>query len=137
MQSLRRWEVFHIAACVLCAGLGWRFTDPLEGTEFSGGWLTGPLLTVHGLSIVLFLLSAALIVVYRRAAVIIGFVACISALPLYTYFIIPGVFHSVFRGESSVPAPSFVANGWALAGIAAVCAAAYTALKASRVSRRM
>ena len=131
----RRREVLHIVACLVCAVLGWRFTATLEGTEFSGGWLTGPLLTIHGLSIVLFLVSAALIVVYRRAAVIIGVAASIGALPLYAYSALPGVFHSVFRGESAVPAPSFVANGWALAGIAAVCAAAYAALKASSVSR--
>jgi hypothetical protein len=40
-------QVFQAGGCLLCVFLALRNTDGLEGTEFSGGWLTGPLLSME------------------------------------------------------------------------------------------
>jgi len=132
MRTLNIQAARHIGACVLCAIIGWYFAAPLDGTEFSGGSVTGPLLTLHAVSGVLFLLSAAAIAAYPPAAIAIGVIAAVLSLPLYAYFTVPGVFRSVFRGEYSVASPAaFVWNGWALAGVAAACAATFTAFTVS------
>ena len=129
MTPLTSASVRHIGACVLCAILGWYFAAPLEGTEFSGGSVTGPLLTLHAASGALFILSAAAVARYPRPAVAFGVVAAVLSFPLYVYFVAPGLFRTVFRGEYSVPMnAALVWNGWAIAGAVTACAATFTAL---------
>ena len=45
------------ASCLLCAIVGFTFSAPLGPSEFSGGSVTGPLLTLHDVSGYLFLLA--------------------------------------------------------------------------------
>jgi hypothetical protein len=88
--------------------------------------VTGRLLSIHNISIYLFLLSAAFGFFLRRVAVLIGFVAVLLALPLYAFFIAPGAFRALSHGEWSVPPQGFfVWNSWALAATAALIVAAY------------
>ena len=47
---------------VICAFLALQLADGLEGTEFSGGWLTGPLLSMADIGTVLFILAFILAV---------------------------------------------------------------------------
>jgi hypothetical protein len=96
-------KLTQAAACFLCAVIVWRYGSGLEGTEFSGGWLTGPLLHMEDVGSILFVLALLLAFFYRRIAAAATLIACLLCLPLYLYFTIPGPFRWVFRGEYSVP----------------------------------
>jgi len=122
--NLRAWSQASI--CLLCAIAGVLFAFPVEPTEFSGGWLTGPLLRIHGVSGWLFLLSAALAFFLPRLAAITGLIAVVLALPRYLYFLTPGFFRMVFPGERKVLATSFFAtNPSAIGAIATLIVATY------------
>jgi hypothetical protein len=122
MRTLTAPTLRHVGACVLCVIIGIKYSAPLDGTEFGGGSVTGPVLTVHSVSLVLFVVSAIVIFASRGGATIIALVACLLSLPLYLYFTVPGLFRRVFLGEYSVPlSASVVWDTWALAGIAAIC----------------
>jgi hypothetical protein len=95
------------AVCLLCASVSVVCSLVLEPTEFGGGWVTSRLLSLNDVSAALFLLSAALTFFRPRTAAAIGLVAVAFAMPLCTYFLAPGVFRMVVRGEYSVPAYSF------------------------------
>jgi hypothetical protein len=96
-----------------------------EGTEFSGGWLTGPLLHMKDIGTLLFIAALLFTFFYRRVAGLIMVVASMLCLPLYLYFTAPGPFRWVFRGEYSVPAPaSFVWSTWGMVGILGLAIAA-------------
>jgi len=85
----------------------------------------------------LFLGALVLTLFYLRIAAAIALAACLSCLPLYLYFAAPGPFRGVFRGEYSVPAPSnFVWNGWTMAGILSIFAAAYVCSRSFSILRR-
>ena len=85
-----------------------------EGTEFIGGWLTGPLLNLYDVGTFLFVPALLLAFFFRRIAAAFALTASLLCLPLYLYFVAPGPFRSVFRGEYSVPLQaSFVWNSWA------------------------
>src|SRR6266404_826947 len=61
-------KLAQAAACLVCAVVVWRYGSDLEGTEFSGGWLTGPLLDMKDVGTLLFVLALLLTFVYRRIA---------------------------------------------------------------------
>ena len=118
-------KITQSAVCLLCAVIVWRYGSDLEGTEFSGGWLTGPLLDMEETGSLLFVLALLLTFFYRRIAAATTLIACLLCLPLYLYFTAPGPFRRVFRGEYSVPLQaSFVWNKWNITGIVALTIAA-------------
>src|SRR5437899_1952881 len=118
-------KLTQAAACLVCAVVVWRYGSDLEGTEFSGGWLTGPLLDMKDVGTLLFVLALLLTFVYRRIAAATTLVASLLCLPLYLYFTTPGPFRWAFRGEYSVPLQAnFVWNKWNIAGIVALTIAA-------------
>lgn len=43
-----------------------------------------------------------------RPAAVISLAACLTTLPLYFYFVFPGPFHRIFKGEYSGAAPANV-----------------------------
>ena len=53
-------KLTQAAACLLCAVVVRRYGSDLEGTEFSGGWLTGPLLHMKDVGSLLFVLALLL-----------------------------------------------------------------------------
>ncbi len=119
-------KITQAVACLLCAIVVWRYGSNLEGTEFSGGWLTGPLLDMEDAGSLLFVLALLLTFFYRRIAAATTLIACSLCLPLYLYFTAPGPFRWVFRGEYSVPLQAnFVWNKWAITGMVALAIAAY------------
>jgi hypothetical protein len=106
---------------LICAGLVWNYAAGLEGKEFSGGRITGPILNLSDFGLLLFVVATILSFFHQRIAGIVIVLASIFCLPLYIYFTAPGPFRSVFRGKYSVPAPSsFVWRRWAVAGILAL-----------------
>jgi hypothetical protein len=119
--------------CLLCAIAGWMFSGGLEGSEFSGGRITGPLLGIHDLSSFVFLLAFGLTFRYRRAAAAVALVAALLSLPLYLYFIAPGPFRALFPGPWNVLASSsFVWNTAAIAAILLVGIAAGISVRTVR-----
>lgn len=113
-----------------CAGIAVLFAMPLEPTEFSGGSATGTLLSVHNASIYLFIVAAAFVIVAPRVASVLSVVAIVLALPLYLFFLTPGVFRLLFRHDWSVPSRGFFQwNTEAVVAIAASLGAGYVQLQ--------
>jgi hypothetical protein len=98
----------HVAICLVSFAGGWIVSDRVAATEFSGGTVTGPILRAEYAGMVLLLLSAAAIFMHRgRLASILGLLAVFFCLPLDAFFIVPGVFYALFRGDWSVPLQTF------------------------------
>ena len=123
-------KFWQAATSLVCAVLLWKYGGGLGESEFSGGWLTGPLLRLFDTGTLLFILALPLVFFFRRIAAALAILASLLSFPFYLYFTIPGPFRRVFRGEYSVPlrAP-FEWNNWAIAGILALAAAAYVGVR--------
>jgi hypothetical protein len=119
MEKQGKSKVELAAACLLCIAVTWRYRIDLGGTEFSGGWLTGPLLNMEIVGSLLFVLALLLTFLYERVAAAISVIACLLCLPLFLYFTAPGPVRWVFRTpEWSVPLrTSFVWDTWTVGGI--------------------
>jgi hypothetical protein len=127
-------------SCLLCILVWWRnesWVAPLTGTEFSGGWLTGPLLNGYIIGGLLFAPALLLAFFFRRIAAVIAIVASLLCLPLYLYFTAPGPFRRVFR-SAEFEAPlraSFIGNKWAIIGILVLVIAMYMHLRGFIVAK--
>ena len=111
---------------VICAFLALQLADGLEGTEFSGGWLTGPLLSMADIGTVLFILAFILSWLFPRVAAGIGLASCLLCLPLDCFLIAPVPFAHVFAGghEFKVqPAPGLHWNTWPVIALIALAVA--------------
>src|SRR6266568_196705 len=130
MAKFGKQQLWQAISCLLCIAVAWVRLDDLGAPEFSGGWLTGPLFTMADDGSVLFILAIVLTFFYRRIAAVIALMASLLCLPLYLYFIAPGAFRRVFKGEYSVPLrANFVWNSWAIAGIASLLLAIFFCLR--------
>jgi hypothetical protein len=130
MEKIRTRKILQAASCLLCVIVGWAHLDDVGASEFIGGWLTGPLFEIADYGIVFFLVDLLLIFFYRRLASIMAILASILCMPFYLYFLAPGPFRRVFRGEYSVPLrASFVWNTWAVLGILSLIFAIVTSLR--------
>ena len=118
MKRSRKLEILQTISCFLCVVVAWLHLDTLGASEFIGGKLTGPLFEMVVNGIVLFLLAILLMPFYRRTTTAMALTASLLCMPFYLYFLAPGPFRRVFRGEYSVPlvAP-FVWSSWAFIGI--------------------
>jgi len=120
----------YAVICVVCAVVGALFTEQLGAAEFSGGTVTGPLLSVHGFSLVLFVLSAVATFFLPPVAAAIGLCAAAASIPLYFFFLAPGLFRAVFGGEWSVPPIGLFAwNAGAAAATAVLIVAVYAGVR--------
>ncbi len=131
MKKDKKSKAIQVTACLLSLVIVWRYGTSLEGTEFSGGWLTGPLLDMKFLGSLLFALALLLSFFYQRIAAAIALIACLFCLPLFFYFSAPGPVRSVFRrADSSVPlGASFVWDNWAIMGIIVLTITAYLGVR--------
>jgi hypothetical protein len=110
------------ANCLLCAALAWKYGFPLDGTEFMGGTITGPILKMSNIGILIFLVAMPLAFLsLRRISGLVTLVASFLCLPLYLYFTLPGPFRWVFRGQYKIPLQAnVVGDTWAIVGILAI-----------------
>jgi hypothetical protein len=87
-------------------------------------------LALHNIAAYGFGLALLLTFINRRIAAGIVVAASLSALPLYLYFVAPGVFRRVVRGEYSIPVQaSFVWDKWAIGIILAIVVAIYVSIR--------
>jgi hypothetical protein len=132
-----RWSAPQVASIVLGAAVAfWRFQG-LDGTEFSGGWLSGPMLKVQFAGILLLALAIFVASAYPRAAAVITLVAVLCCLPPHLFFLLPGA----FPGERSVPVNSYFEfnnlDFWSAVALAAVALVGVSALRRmNRISAR-
>jgi len=123
----------HAGPCVLCALVGATFSEPFQGTEFSGGFLTGRILGLHDASLLLFVASAGLAFVDRRLAIIGVLFGCLLALPLYAYLVAPGPFRALFPGNYKDPLNGpFTSNARGIGAFAAIIILTMASVIASR-----
>ena len=90
---------FQALLLFACAIAGALFPSGVEGTEFSGGRVTGPLLAGVNFSILLFLCAAALTFVRPRLGAVVGCLAAAVAVPFYGFFVATGAFEYLFSGD--------------------------------------
>lgn len=84
-------------------GAAWYRFLGLDGTEFSAGWLTGPLLHLQFSGTLLFTFALLVAFAYPRASATMTLAAVLCCLPLHLYFLVPGL----FPGVRSVPMQSY------------------------------
>ena len=124
-----RQDLLLLGACLLSIVVALKHGLDLEGTEFSGGWVTGPLLRMHTAGMYILVLALFLTLVTSRVAAASALIGSLLCLPLYTYFTIPGVFRLVFPGEYSVPSGAFRWSGWTITGLALIVVVAHFFLR--------
>jgi hypothetical protein len=125
-------QAFQAASFLLCVSLELKLTSGVDGTEFSGGWLTGPLLSMADNAIILFILALVLTFLFPRVAAAIGLLSSLLCLPLYLFFIAPVPFAQIFaRGhEFKVqPAPGFHWHMWPVIGLLALAVTLYVCIR--------
>jgi hypothetical protein len=128
-----RRSLFSAGLYLSCAVLGWIVAGPLEGSELSGGSVTGPVLALHDKATDLFLLGAVAVYVHRRTAAGITLLGGLFALPLYFYLVAPGPFRVLFPGEYKQPVTSqFHAEPSAVLATVATLAAIVVSLRSLR-----
>jgi hypothetical protein len=120
------WHELQAAIFLLCAFLELRVTSGLGESEFSGGWLTGPLLSTADTGMILFIVSIFATFLLPRIAAAMGLVSSFLSLPLYCFFIAPVPFaHAFAHGpEFKVqPMPGFHWHSWPVTAILTVAVA--------------
>jgi hypothetical protein len=125
--------------CLVGVFVALQNTKGLEGTEFSGAWLTGPLLSMADIGTVMFLLALVVTFVFPRVAGAIGLASSLLCLPLCLYLTAPGPFNQIFGfgHEFKVqPIGSFHWDRWAITGLLALAAATYVCLRGVLATRR-
>src|SRR5215469_5663737 len=114
-NALRFRKLAYVLVLSLAGWLTLRIFQAVDGSEFSGGRITGPIGTMYEVAIVGFLVGIVFAYPFPRVASAIALLASLLSLPLLLYFIAPGPFRAVFRGEYSVPLQSnFVWSKWLL-----------------------
>jgi len=116
-------QAFQAGSFLLCVYLAIQLTRGLDGTEFSGGWLTGPLLSIADIGAVFFIIGLALTFFVPRIAALLGLASSLLCVPLCCFFIAPVPFAQVFaRGHEFkvYPAPGFHLRLWPVATLLGV-----------------
>ena len=76
-------QVWQAISCLLCVFFALKITDGLAGTEFSGGRLTGPLLSMADIGSFFFVIALVVTFVYPRVAAVVGLASSLLCLPLF------------------------------------------------------
>ena len=101
-----------------------------EGSEFVGGRIIGPVLDLADAGLLLISLSLLLLFWFPRFSAAIAIAASLLVSPFFLYFLAPGPFRRLFKGEWSVHLNSSLAwNTWAAFGIVAVVAALFVSVQ--------
>jgi len=120
-NALRFRKLAHVSILLLASWLSLRNTNSLDGSEFSGGRLTGPILTMCEIAIIVFVVGIVLAYPFPRIASVTSLLASLLSLPFLLYWIAPRPVRSIYKGEYSVPLQSnFVWNKWSLGTAVAI-----------------
>lgn len=137
MKKPGKKELLQAASFVLCLAVSWAQADRVDGSEFIGGLVTGPIFRLFESGLLVFVLAMILTFMYRRVAAVMGIAACLLCLPLYLYFTAPGPFRFVFRGTYSVPLQSnFVWDKGMIAGLLTLAVAVLVSVRSFSAARR-
>jgi hypothetical protein len=125
MTTGAKQKLAQAIGCVLCMAISWKLTWRLDGTEFSGGHVTGPLLNMADTGFFLLAISLILLSWLPRIAGATGLAASLLCLPLCLLFIAPGPFRHLVGGEWSAPLQSNFywsrwTVGWTIALLATI-----------------
>ncbi len=107
MRKYSTIKVVQIIFCLLSAAIAFKYVFNLAGTEFSGGQLTRSLLVLNGCGGIAFVASLIMILRHSNLAKIAAVFASVACLPLYLYFVAPGLFHLLGIAEYSVKTDIF------------------------------
>lgn len=108
-------KLAHASTLLLTVWLTFRGMGVVDGSEFVSGKITGPINVMCDFALVGLAVACILTYPLPRAASVLGLLASLLSLPFLVYFIAPGPFRAVFRGEYSVPLQSnFSWDGWLL-----------------------
>lgn len=123
-------QVWYIGSILACIAIEWLRLEDLGASEFRGGRVTGTLLSEGRIGAVL-LFAGLLIAAFRpKVAVAISTLGCLALLPLYLYFLFPGVFQRVFPGNQTVVIQTeFAQSWWPMAGIVSLIVLSYISFK--------
>jgi hypothetical protein len=122
-------KMWQAIACLTCTVVLWVHLDEYGASEFSGGWLTGPLFRMADIGSLLFLLALVLTFFFRQIAATIALAATLLCFPFYLYILMPGPCRWIFKGEYSVAlSRPFYWNNWALVGVFSLLFAAFLSL---------
>ena len=127
-MSLPRRQLWLAVSCLGGAALTLQNAVGLEGTEFSGGWLTGRLLAMADVGAVLFVLALIATFPFPRIAAGVGLASSLLCLPLHLYLVAPAPFAAIFGfgHEFKVrPGAGFHWDPWAIAGLFMLAVATY------------
>ena len=125
-------QTFQAGSLLLCVFLALQITSGLDGTEFSGGWVTGPLLSMADIGTLLFVLALVLTFLFPRVSAALGLASTLLCLPLYCFFIAPVPFAQAFASghEFKVqPAPGFQWHTWPVTGLLALAVTIYLGIR--------
>ena len=135
MNKLRKQQLWLAVSCLAGVVVALSTTHGLEETEFSGGWLTGPLLSMANAGAGLFMLALVVTFWRPRIAGAVGLASSLLCLPLYLYFVAPVPFAQIFAAGhefSTQPKGGFHWDPWAIAGILTVAVSAWVCVRALR-----
>ena len=131
MTKARRLQLGQASAYLFCIVIVWKYGISLEGTDFTGGRFTGPILDMEDLGAILFLLALLMAFFSKKISAAAALIAAALCFPLFFYFIAPGPFRWLFKGEYSVPlSANFVWDTWTIIGVLAVAVATYFSIRA-------
>lgn len=121
MKKLDRRQVLRAMCYVASVIITIAYVTDVEGTEFSGGYLTGSLLSMAMDGALLFILALILGFWYVRLAATLGLLSSLLCLPIHFYFVAPVPFAELFApGHEFMVQPSaeFHWQKWVLLTIA-------------------
>jgi len=85
MGNSSKEKMWQAIACLACTVVPWIRLDSFAASEFSGGWLTGPLLKMAELGSLFFAVALLLTFFFRRTASTIALAAALVCFPFYLY----------------------------------------------------
>jgi hypothetical protein len=97
--KIGRQKLLQAISYVACLIGIWTNTARVDGSEFVGGSITGRLLFSADSGILAIAGSLVVLWWFPRIAAVLGITASLLSLPLLLYFVFPGLFQSVFKGN--------------------------------------
>jgi hypothetical protein len=111
-------RVLLAIGCLAATAVLWFHLDDLGGSDFIGGRVTGPIFQMADVGSLLLIIAMLLPFIIPRIAATICLAAATLCLPIYLYFLMPGPYRWIFRGEYHTPIYAPLRwNNWAVLGV--------------------